>query len=215
MPCNRFGMTDIILAFIHGNTCGGYVRQKSKATVFSDFSTEEPDLLTEQALDLFDRCLTEGDPEPITAFIQRQVIVEPPDLDLFRRLVDALQQRILSLRTSLYTLREEVLAVFKGNFDIDLSSSIPIDNSGNYSLMTPDQFLMQVLDKLADTTPEQAKALLELGMNAIESYDRLQEDIELAVDLQEMILDWLEVLATVESRRSIALAIHTRGLLLN
>ncbi len=62
------------------------------------FSDDQPHFLRVQALDLFDRGLTENDASLIVAFVERQLAEEPPPLDLLRDIADDLQLRVSDLR---------------------------------------------------------------------------------------------------------------------
>ncbi|MFN8421635.1 MAG: hypothetical protein U0528_20670 [Anaerolineae bacterium] len=108
--------------------------------------TASPDPLRIQALDLFDRCLAQGDPAPIIAFVERQVYLQPPDLDLFRDFADDLQQRIVSLRSSLYELRDK-LVTSCASYQIDVTVLLPAEALNEMHAVEPTRLLALVQDR--------------------------------------------------------------------
>src|SRR5512140_3663574 len=81
--------------------------------------------LRAQALDLFDRCLVEGNTAPIIAFVERQVTNDPPQLQLLRDCSEDIQNRLLSLRAYHYDVRKNVVMTFSQDYGVDISTMMP------------------------------------------------------------------------------------------
>jgi hypothetical protein len=85
------------------------------------FSLVESGHLRIEAMQLFEQCLTNGDASAMMTFIERQLVYEPPRLQLLREIADDLQQRLLSLREYHFDVRERVVSTLSESYDVDIS----------------------------------------------------------------------------------------------
>lgn len=153
--------------------------------------------LQTQAIDLFDRCLTQGDTAPIVAFIERHVLTFPPDLELFRALVDALQQRLLSMRIQLYSTREAVVTALRTQFLVDITPLIPPHELYDYHLLQSAAVLAFVNDHTEVIAPDELDRLHLLVAASIRTASQLNVDMLITEGLYEMVLDWFDALCVV------------------
>jgi hypothetical protein len=157
--------------------------------------------LRAHALDLFDRCLAEGNAVQIIAFIERQLAVEPPQLQLLRDFADDLQQRLLSLRAYQFDVRKNVVQTLSADYQVDITPLAPANALDRYHLLSPHDLLAYVLAQnpaISNNDLVLVGKLLEVSVKAAE---RLQRDIELTIGLQTMVLEWFEAHSSTIGRR--------------
>src|SRR5690606_25880350 len=81
-------------------------------------SLAELNYLRLEAMDLFERCLTEGSPACLETFIEEQLSHEPPRLELLREVGEDLHQRLLSLREYHYDVLERVWVTLSQDYGL-------------------------------------------------------------------------------------------------
>lgn len=180
--------------------------------MFDEFDLEElfdstgPSHLRSQALDLFDRCLTQNDPALMIAFIERHVVQDPPPLHLLRAIEEDLQQRLHSLRTHRFDIRSRVIQVFADSTHIDIVPLMPADALEQYHLLQSAsimEYVKQCSTSRTDMPTAQEMLLLHKLLEAsIEAVDRLQTDIRLTMQVHKLVIDWLEALSSTNGRRN-------------
>lgn len=77
---------------------------------FESYFMSEKDYLRLEAMDLFERCLTEGIPDYLMVFIEQQIVCTPPRLDLLNDMAEDLRGRLVSLRE----VRDQILKNSQG-----------------------------------------------------------------------------------------------------
>src|SRR5215813_12055956 len=105
--------------FTPGIICDAYARRKIMldSTPNASFYTfAEVNYLRLEAMDLFERCLTEGKPDFLEAFVERQIMQEPPRLELLREVADELHQRLIGLREHHFDVRERAVRTLREKF---------------------------------------------------------------------------------------------------
>jgi len=157
---------------------------------------QQGDPLRMQAIDLFDRCLTEGNPAPIIAFIERQVTGEPPHLQLLRDFGEELQRRLLSLRTNQFDMRIRVVQSF-ADYGIDITPLMPANAVEHYHQIA----IQGVIDYAQSLSANDRLLLIAMVELSIKTAARLNDDIKLTADLQRLVTDWLEALSSTVGRR--------------
>src|SRR5574341_369616 len=105
------------------------------------FSIAELSYLRLEAMDLFERCLTEGKADYLEAFIEQQITQEPPRLQLLRDVAEDLHQRLLSLREYHFDVRDRVLRALRDDFQLDITPIAPANALENYHLLRLDAML--------------------------------------------------------------------------
>jgi len=157
--------------------------------------------LRTQALDLFDRCLTEGNPAPVVSFIERQVTDDPPHLQLLREFTEDLQQRLLSLRGNHFDIRERIVRMFIEAYGVDIAVLVPLSELAQYHLIDPQRILEYARQRAASITDKDLILLGKLLDVSIKTAERLQRDIKLTTELQAMVMDWLDALSSTVGRQ--------------
>src|SRR5258708_8956951 len=157
--------------------------------------------LRAHALDLFDRCLAENNPAPIIAFIERQVSDNPPHLHLLRDFVEGLQQRLLSLRSSHYDVRVNVIKTFADDYGIDITRFMPANALAEYHLLKPSEVIAYVKQTPQAPAAEEILLLGKVLEASVRTATRLNMEIELTRNLETLVVDWLEALNATMGRR--------------
>lgn len=153
-----------------------------------------------QAIDLFDRCLTEGNPAPIIAFIERQVVGEPPQLQLLRDFGEDLQQRLLSLRTNQFDMRVRVVQSF-ADYGVDIAPFMPANAVAHYHEIDIQHLTDYIQAHSGELTAHDKLLLVTMVRLSIRTAARLNDDIKLTADLQRLVSDWLDALSSTVGRR--------------
>ncbi len=153
------------------------------------------------ALDLFDRCLAEGNAAPIVAFVEHHVAGDPPQLQLLRDFAEDLQLRLLSLRSNYYDVRNNVVRTFTEGYGVDISPLVPANALERYHLIDPQQVLAYALQHGAVLSTQDKLLLGKLLEVSIKTAERLHNDIQFTTDLQNMVLDWFDALSSTVGRR--------------
>src|SRR5687767_3679503 len=82
------------------------------------FSFAELNYLRMEAMDRFERCLTEGRSLPLESFVEEQLAQDPPRLELLREVAEDLHQRLQGLRENHFDVRGRALAALRDNFSL-------------------------------------------------------------------------------------------------
>ncbi len=149
-----------------------------------------------EAMDLFERCLTEGSGGALETFIEEQISKEPPRLELLREVGEDLYQRLLSLREYHYDVLERVWAALQQDFGLAMKE--PFDHR-----QMPDAtlILQQLQAANPDLTHEEAVLLQKMLDTSLEAAAQLQHDVQMTEYLHGYILDWVEGLNATIARR--------------
>ena len=165
------------------------------------FAMAEFSQLRAHALDLFDRCLLENNPAPIIAFIERQVSNNPPHLHLLRDFVEGLQTRLLSLRSSQYDVRLNVIKTFADDYGIDITQFAPTTALAEYHLLKLSEIIDFARHSPKAPATEDLLLLAKVLEASVRTAARLNAEIEMTQTLETMVLDWLEALNATMGRR--------------
>ena len=145
-----------------------------------------------EALDLFDRSLTDGNPEYLERFIQRQVAQETAPLELLSQVAEDVHQRLLKLRQRHFDARDDLRQTLLYQFGFDLTPFLPADPV-EYHQMNLEAALS--FYRLQSHVTEEIHAslqqrLLEAQASAAELYLVMM----LADELYAYLTDWLMAL---------------------
>ncbi len=164
------------------------------------FALTELNHLRHEAMQLFEQSLTQGNLTPMTAFIEEQLVHQPPRLQLLREITDDLQQRLLSLREYHFDVRERVVSTLHDNYDVDVSSLAPQNQLDRYHHLTQDAIL-EYVQKHNPTLKRNDLLLIRKMVDAsLQMAAQLQNDIQLTAHLFNLILDWTEALSASIAR---------------
>jgi hypothetical protein len=166
------------------------------------FSFAEQSYLRSEAMELFERCLTEGKPDSLEAFVEQQLLQDPPHLQLLQDIAEDLHQRLLSLQEYHLDVRERVLRALRDDFKVDISPLPPANALESYHLLP--------LDEAVDSIRQQNRRLSEQDMvllhnmleASLEMAAQLHGDIAMTEHLHKYIVDWLNGLHTLAARRA-------------
>ncbi len=163
-------------------------------------SLAELSYLRLQAMDLFERCLTEGKPDHLALFIEQQIMQEPPRLQLLRDVAEDLHQRLLSLREYHFDVRDRALRVLRDDFQLDITPVAPANALENYHLLSSDEMLNYVRHQNPHLTNTDEMLVRNMLEASLEMASQLHGDIMMTESLHGYILDWLEGLQVLLMR---------------
>jgi hypothetical protein len=155
------------------------------------FSLSDSNHLRLEAMELFEQCLTSGDESPFVAFIEAQLIIEPPRLELLHQIADDLQQRLLSLREYHFDVRDRVVRTFAESYGVDITPLTPSSLLNQYHFLTPDGVLSFAREKGITFSESDAVLLRKMVEASVQMAGQLYDDIQLSMRLHSLVLDWL------------------------
>ena len=171
------------------------------ARLESLFQLAELSYLRSEAMDLFERCLTEGSPNYLTVFIEEQIAQDPPRIDVLRDLAVDLHLRLLGLREYHFDVRERVLRTLHDDFHIDLSPLAPPNAMERYHLLELDRVMCFLHDQNPLLTRKEAFLLRKMIEASLEMTARLHQDVTMTQDLFYCVMDWVDGLSATIARR--------------
>ncbi|MBZ0281241.1 MAG: hypothetical protein K8L97_10910 [Anaerolineae bacterium] len=166
------------------------------------FAMAELNYLRMEAMDLFERCLTEGSPDFLTAFIEKQITHDPPRLELLHEIAEDLHQRLLSLREYHFDVRDRVVRMLRTDFHIDLNHFAPVSALENYHHIEIDQLLGFVNSHNPRLTTHDLAMLRQVLDASMEMAAQLHDDVSMTNFLFAYVMDWADGLSVAEMRRS-------------
>jgi len=166
------------------------------------FSFAEHSYLRSEAMDLFERCLTEGKPDCLQSFIEQQILLEPPRLQLLRDVSEDLHQRLLSLREYHFDVRDRVMRALRDDFKVDITPLAPANALESYHQLSLDNAVQTIRQQNPNLTDQDAVLLHNMLEASVEMAAQLHGDIAMTDHLHAYILDWLNGLNAMVVRRS-------------
>lgn len=164
-------------------------------------SMAELNYLRLEAMDLFERCLTEGRTTFLEAFIEEQIAREPPRLDVLRDVAEDLHQRLLALREHHFDVLERTVRTLSDDFGLAASAVMQAGLGEGVMSLEPARIL-SLLRALNPNLSSRDEALVRrmLEMSA-ETAAQLREDIRMTETLFVYVTDWVEGLSATIARR--------------
>jgi hypothetical protein len=154
-----------------------------------------------EAMDLFERCLTEGRATFLEDFIEEQISQEPPRLDVLRDVAEDLHQRLLSLREYHFDVMERTARTLSDDFGLNMGPAAKASADASSALLDPAQVLRLVRDLNPNlSSGDEALVRRMLEMSA-ETAGQLREDIRMTEALFGCINDWVDGLSATIARR--------------
>lgn len=154
-------------------------------------SVVQQNYLRLEALDLFDRGLTEGNTTLIVNFIEKQLSYNPPRVTLLLDIAEDLHQRLFSLREYQFDIRAKMVNVFQSAYQVDVTAFMPADALHTYHLVQPMVVVDYVLQQGISLDSDEREILEHTLQASQEAAEHLQHDIFLTEKLHSMIQDWL------------------------
>jgi hypothetical protein len=145
-----------------------------------------------EAMQLFEHCLTQGDETPLVTFIERQLVQEPPRLQLLQDVADDLQQRLLSLREYHFDVRERVVRTLQESYAVDITPLSPPSALASYHMVAAERVLSFIREMNPALDEKDIVLLHKMIEASLQMARQLHNDIELTLKLHRLVLDWLE-----------------------
>ena len=164
------------------------------------FSFAELNYLRMEAMDRFERCLTEGRSHPLESFVEEQLAQDPPRLELLREVAEDLHQRLQGLRENHFDVRGRALAALRDNFSLDLSPLIPLQDLEHYHLLDLDEALL-FLREQANLASQDEAVLRKMLEGSVSMAAQLHRDVQMTLNLYDYIMDWVMGLNATLVRR--------------
>lgn len=165
------------------------------------FLLAELSYLRSEAMDLFERCLTEGSPTHLMVFIEEQIAQDPPRVDVLRELAEDLHQRLLGLREYHFDVRERVLRTLRDDFHIDLSLLAPANALEHYHLLKLERVMLFLRDQNPRLTHKDEYLLRKMVEASLQMAAQLHRDVVMTEDLFFCVMDWADGLSATIARR--------------
>jgi hypothetical protein len=165
------------------------------------FELAEGNYLRLEAMDLFERCLTEGVPDYLLSFIEQQIAQEPPRVDLLRDVAEDLHQRLLGLREYHFDVRERVLRTLRDDFHLDLAPIAPPNALEKYHLLEAEHVVSFLRQQNPHITRQDEFALRKLVEASVEMAAQLYDDVVMTEEIFLYVMDWLDGLNATFARR--------------
>lgn len=153
--------------------------------------------MREEALELYDYCLAEGNVGPLEHFIEDQLAIEPPPLLLLYEISDDIQQRFLALKENHYDVRNQVIHVLQDLFKADVTGIFPADRLESYHLLDEKQVLEALIEQGIKVNDEEKTLLEQLVRRSRQTASQLQNDIQLTESVQKMVIDWVNAFTAI------------------
>jgi hypothetical protein len=159
-------------------------------------SLAELNYLRLEAMDLFERCLTEGSPDSLEAFIEEQISKDPPRLELLREVGEDLHQRLLALREYHYDVLARVWGTLSQDFGMQADSQLERHH------MLDVQIVIRQLQADNPNLTQQDRVLLQKMLDtSLSTAAQLREDICMTEALYGYVMDWVDGLNATVARR--------------
>lgn len=166
-----------------------------ETTSHSDlFSLLEINHIRLEAINLYDRCLAEGNLSPLEKFIEQQLAYDPPQIQLLTEIANDLQQRLLTLQAYHFDIRQKIVGMFDEMYHIDVTGIMPAEKLDTYHLLQPERVLMYAIEQGVPIEEDERLVLLEVLRAARDTATHLHRDILVTEKLHDMILDWIYAL---------------------
>lgn len=162
------------------------------------FAMAELKYLCMEAMDLFERCLAEGDPDYLMSFVEEQILHDPPRVELLRNVAEELHQRLLSLREHHFDVRDRVVRTLRDDFQVDLTHLAPPNALNVYHLLELDNTIQSIqLQNPLLTLPELTLLRKVLGAS-LELAGQLYDDVQMTEQLLVCVMDWVDGLSVTQ-----------------
>ena len=151
-----------------------------------------------QAMDLFERCLTEGKPDSLKSFIEQQISQEPPRLILLREVSEDLHERLIGLHEYYLDIWERTLMTLKRDFGLQFDQrtlSAPFDR------FEIEPLLEKIRASNDGLTSDEEAVLRKMLDTSLETAMQLRADIAMTERLYVYISDWIAGLSATVGRR--------------
>jgi len=162
-------------------------------------SLAELNYLRLEAMDLFERCLTEGKTDFLETFIEQQISQEPPRLELLREVGDDLYQRLLALEEYHADLLDRVWRALHDDFGVEIGT---LDDLSESQPQLERENVMQRLREYNPLLTEADEVIVSKMLDAsLQTASQLRADVTMTEYLHQYVSDWVDGLSATIARR--------------
>lgn len=163
--------------------------------------SSEHQYLRSEAMELFELCLTEGKPDLLMDFIEEQIVQIPPQLELLQGVADDLQQRLITLRESLFDARHRVVQTLKDGYRVDLTVLAPANALEDYHRLDLNEImsLIGAQRTSGEINPIELRHIVE---SSLQTAAQISNDVMMTGELLEYVLDWADALSAWSIRQA-------------
>lgn len=155
-----------------------------------------------EAMDLFERCLTEGRGDSLESFIERQIARQPPRLELLREVAEDLHKRLAALREYRSDILERTWQTLRRDYGFlipQVNVSAPLAEIEHLGWHNVTRWAM---DQGVILSEEDQAVLRKMVDTSLQTVTQLSADIGMTERLFESLSDWVEGLSATAARRS-------------
>lgn len=152
-----------------------------------------------EAMDLFERCLTEGKADFLETFIEQQISQEPPRLELLREVGEDLYQRLLALEEYHADLLDRVWRALHDDFGVEIGTVD--DLSEAYQQLEGENIIQRLREYnplLTDADEVMVRKMLDASL---QTALQLRSDVVMTQHLHQYVSDWVDGLSATIARR--------------
>ncbi len=166
------------------------------------FTLVEHHHLRSQAMDLYERCLTEGTPDYLIRFVESQLLGDPPPLELLYGLMQDLHQRWVTLREHLFEVRNRLFHSLWAKYQIDLNAVGIAISLDEYHLIDPDQLMISITQQYPTLSIQELVQVRKQITTSLTVGYQLYGDSLMTSQMMKFVQDWAAGLGIDEVRRS-------------
>lgn len=134
-----------------------------------------------EALNLYEHCLAQQEPQQLERFIEQQLESSPPPLYLLQRIADDVQQRLASLEAHYFDARRYVVELLDHAYNLDISELMRFHEVSSAAILANIQHPLDATER--NTLRQTLLISREIGY-------QLQRDIDITKEILQMITDW-------------------------
>ncbi|MBI1280307.1 MAG: hypothetical protein GC179_19435 [Anaerolineaceae bacterium] len=155
----------------------------------------EKNLVCSEAIELLEKCLAERSPALFEAFMQRQMLNSPAQIDVFLELAETVHQHMIALQESLFEIRTGMLNRLKDHFQIDITPLVPLDLIEEYHALELDEALAFVTHRYTHLSENELIIVCHTMHNAVLRAGQVTQSLLMVRHILEYMFDWLEALS--------------------
>jgi hypothetical protein len=152
-----------------------------------------------EAMDLFERCLTEGKADFLETFIEQQISQEPPRLELLREVGEDLHQRLLALEENHVDLLDRVWRALHDDFGVEIGTLD--DLSETYQHLEAENVIQRLREYNPLLTDSDEAVVRKMLDASLQTASQLRSDVVMTEYLHQYVTDWVEGLSATIARR--------------
>lgn len=163
-------------------------------------SLSETSHLRAEAMRLFKEYLTSDDETALFAFIEHQIMLDPPPFGLLHQIAGDIQQHLLSLRENHFDTCIRVISTLSEDYQIDITSVLSPDDITRYHHLHAHDVVLLINQQITNIHDDERPIIDELVAISLQTARQLDRDIQMTTRFQTMLLDWLEGISSLAIR---------------